>query len=174
MGRGHQLVGVWSEHHAFVLRKFTLWKLLLKSLDTFSQKFAPAKSSRYTLSGEIPYGIVRNESDVASEERLVAKLDFHSHVKHIGFTDIKNRPEEVLDIQRECIFISAMVHLPYRWKSWTNVGKCWFNGKKLSVFLYTPDLTSKLYNILNAAFLETFPLQHHNHNSVTTLNTQNN
>ena len=53
----------------------------MKNLDTFPQKFAPVKSSGYTLSGEIPSGIVRNESDVASEERLVGKLDFHSHVK---------------------------------------------------------------------------------------------
>ena len=35
------------------------------------------------VSGVIPSTVVvKNEGDVAGEERLVGKLDFHSHVKH--------------------------------------------------------------------------------------------
>ena len=47
-----------------------------------SMKFCTSKNFLLYVSGEIPSGVVvMNEGDVAGEERLVGKLDFHSHVK---------------------------------------------------------------------------------------------
>jgi len=42
VGGGHQLVGVWSKHHAFIPHKLKLQKF---PLDTFPRNFAPAKIS---------------------------------------------------------------------------------------------------------------------------------